>query len=246
VAELFVCPIKSKNLTELKKGIAQELIEKEKDQHQVVRWDVCLKHFIRCEYFEKVEHIVEERMGGLDALTKSDYNLYEMGWKIILKSLLNMPFLDKERDKWSQTFKKYLTILTNNIEAKIHDQTKSPHIQFKYSQNQPIKLGSEIYDLFKHLSEIYDNHPIFSNDDASEKMDLTGIKIPELCDYFPIWQKDVVPLHDYVSLRERNYSEDIVPVKEFVENPSVDRNEYVSAVKVIEQKELLALSLLKD
>lgn len=84
-------------LVELRKGLAQEIIENEKDQNQVVRWDEYLKHFIACDSFQKVEQIIEERMGGLDALMKSDYNLYELGWEIILKSLLNVLFLDQER-----------------------------------------------------------------------------------------------------------------------------------------------------
>ena len=59
-------------LVELKKGLAQEIIENEKDQNQVIRWQEYLKHFIACEYFEKVEQIIEQRMGDLDALMKSD------------------------------------------------------------------------------------------------------------------------------------------------------------------------------
>jgi hypothetical protein len=96
-----------KSLVEMKKGQEQERIESEKDQNQVVRWDESLEHFIACEYFDKVERIVEERVGGLDILMNSDYNLYELGWEIILKSLLNVLFLDLERDKWSRIFKKY-------------------------------------------------------------------------------------------------------------------------------------------
>jgi hypothetical protein len=227
---------------ELKKGIAQEIIENAKDQYQVVRWDECLKHFIAYEYFEKVEHIVEEKMGGLDALMDCDYNLYELGWEIILKALLNALFLDKQRDKWSQRFKKYLTGLANNIEAKIHDQTKSPYIQFKYSRKQPIKLGSEIYGLFKRLNKIHNTHPIFSNDDASIKMNLTSLKISELYDYFSIWRNDTISLNDYIRLREVKYAKEIIGVRKFRENTSLDPSECVSAVKKIEQKELLALS----
>jgi hypothetical protein len=49
-------------------------------------------------------------------------------------------------------------------------------------------------------------------------------------------------LHDYIKLREDKYSEDIIGVRNFAENTSLDTSGCVSAVKEIEQKELLALS----
>jgi glutaredoxin 2 len=228
-------------LVELKKGLAQEIIENEKDQNQVVRWDEYLKHFIACEYFEKVEQIIEERMGGLDALMKSDYNLYELGWEIILKSLLNVLFLDQERDTWSQRFKKYLTNLANNIEVRLHDQTRSPYILFEYSQDWPKKLGGDIYGLFKHLFKIYDTHPIFSNYEAWEKIDLTGLRIGEICDYFSIWRNNIISLQDYIGLRETKYPEHIIAVANFVGDTSLDTNDCILAVKEIERRELLGL-----
>jgi hypothetical protein len=228
-------------LVEVKNGLAQEIIENEKDQNQVVRWDECLRHFIACEYFQKVEQIIEERMGGLDALMKSDYNLYELGWEIILKSLLNVLFLDQERDKWSQRFKKYLTNLANNIEVRLHDQSRSPYIRFEYSQDWPKKLGSDIYGLFKHLFKIYDTHPIFSNYGALEKIDLTRLKIGEICDYFSTWQNNIISFQDYIRLRQSKYPKDIVAVRNFANDTSRDTNDFISAVKEIERKELLGL-----
>jgi hypothetical protein len=50
-------------------------------------------------------------------------------------------YIADERDKWSQRFKKYLIDLANNIEAKIHNQTMSPYIQFEYSKERPKKIG---------------------------------------------------------------------------------------------------------
>ena len=166
-------------LEEIKQGLEKERIENEKGEFQVVRTYDYLKHFVACEYFDKVERILDERMGGLDNFMKTDYHLYELGWQMILKALLNNLFLDNERGKWSQRFKKYLTILVNGIEVKLYDQTKF-YLLFKYSEQQPSKPVSDIYSLFKDLTEIYNNHPVFLNKDASEKMKITKIKIPEL------------------------------------------------------------------
>jgi hypothetical protein len=232
-------------LAELKKGIELEVIESGKTEPQVAGWEECVKHFIDCEYFDKVNYIIEKRMGGLDRLMQDDPNLYELGWKIIIKLLLNTLFLDNEREQWSQNFKKYLTVLANNVESKLLDQTDSLYLEFKYSQNRPIKLGSEIHGLFKRLSKIHDSHPIFSNDNASGKTNLAGIKIREVVDYFSTWQNNNVSLPDYIGLREVKYPEFIIPVKNFAEGTSLDKSGCISAVSEIEReiRDLSELSL---
>jgi hypothetical protein len=219
-------------LVELKSGLAQE------DE----RWDECLKHFIACEYFDKVEDILKERIGGLDGLMKSDYNLYELGWEITLKSLLNVLFLERERNEWSQKFKQYFNVLSNNIEARIDDQKKSIYILFKYSEDKSQKFGGDIYALFRHLSQIHDSHPIFSNEKASEKMNLTGLNISEMLNYFSIWQKETVSFYEYIKKRGDKYPEDISEVKKFAENTSLEVIGCLSAVREIEQKEMLSIS----
>ena len=180
-------------------------------------------------------------MGGLDKLMKSDYNLYELGWEIILKSLLNMLFLDKERDEWSQRFKKYLTVLASNIQVRIDGPTKLPYIQFKYSEDKPPILGSDIHGLFKRLSEIHDTHPIFLNDNAPTKTNLTSLKISEILNYLSIWRNNTISLHDYIKVREDKYAEDIIGVRNFVEDTSLDINECISTIREIEQTELLSV-----
>jgi hypothetical protein len=45
-----------------------------------------------------------------------------------------------------------------------------------------------------------------------------------------------------IKIREDKYAEDIVKVRNFAENTSPDKNEYIQALIEIEQKELLALS----
>ena len=166
-------------LVEMKRGQEQERIESEKDQNQVVRWDECLKHFIACEYFDKVEEIVNKKMGGWDKLMNGDYVLYELGWKIIIKSLLNMMSLDRERSERSEKFKKYLVDLANGIEVDIEDE-KRLLLRFKHSDERPLVFADTIYRLFKDLSEIYDNHSIFANDDVRKQIDKTSLKISEI------------------------------------------------------------------
>lgn len=230
-------------LVELKSGLAHERIEGDKCENGVGGWYECLKHFVACEYFDKVRDILDKRMGGLDALMKSDYNLYKLGWEIILKSFLNMMFLDNERSEWSQIFKKYLIILASNIEVKIDSPTKSPYIKFKYSEDQPAIIGSDIHGLFKHLSENHDTHPIFLNDNAPAKTNLVSINISEMLNYLSMWRNNTVSLHDYIKLREDKYTEDIIRVRNFAENTSPDINDCIHVLREIEKKELLGLSL---
>ncbi|MGC1930294.1 MAG: SIR2 family protein [Candidatus Nitrosopolaris sp.] len=71
-------------LQELHNGIEEERGEINKTENEIPRWQKCLEHFTRCEYFDKVEDIVK-KMGDWDKLMKSDYDIYELGWKIIVK-----------------------------------------------------------------------------------------------------------------------------------------------------------------
>jgi hypothetical protein len=48
---------------ELKNGLVQF-----NQDECAAEWDECLKHFIACEYFDKVEDILKGRIGGLDGL----------------------------------------------------------------------------------------------------------------------------------------------------------------------------------
>jgi hypothetical protein len=53
-------------------------------------WFKVLLPYIECEYIDKVEKIIEEKIGWDELLMKRDYKL---GCKIIVKSLLNvLPF----------------------------------------------------------------------------------------------------------------------------------------------------------
>lgn len=78
-------------LVELRKGMAQEIIENERDQYEVARWEECVKHFIACEYFEKVGCIIEKRMGGLDALTLGCFAFLLLS--VLLFSILDVRLL---------------------------------------------------------------------------------------------------------------------------------------------------------
>ena len=71
-------------LRELQKGLELEKIEGNKGENEIARWHERLEPFIACEYFDKVEEIVNKKMGGWDKLMKADYILYQLGWKIII------------------------------------------------------------------------------------------------------------------------------------------------------------------
>lgn len=238
--EMIVDLLHDTYLLELRNGIEKEGIEVNKDQNEIPRWHECLEHFVACEYFDKVEDIINKNIGGWDKLMKFDYNLYKLGWKIIIKSLLNTIFLDQDRSEWSGKAKKYLVDLANGVEVAIEDSMRLM-FKFKHSYERPSVYADTIYLLFKDLFEIYDNHPFFANDDAREQIAKTGLKISEIHNYFSKWRENVVHINDYIKLREDQYSDEILTIRKFAEKASTDINECISAVKKIEHKELLGL-----
>ncbi len=239
--EMVVDLLHDTYLRELRKGIEQERIEINKAENEIARWHVCLEHFISCEYFDKVEDIVNKKIGGWDRLMKFDYNLYELGWKIIVKSLLNMVLLDQERFEWSEKFKQYFGDLVNGIEVDI-EESKRLIFKFKHSDERPLVYADTIYRLFKDLFEIYDSHPIFANNDARKQIAKTGLKIPEIYHYFSKWKENVISINDYIILRKDQYGDKIPVVKKFVKNNSIYRDQVILVVREIEKNELLKLT----
>jgi hypothetical protein len=197
--------------------------------------------FIACEYFDKIEDIINKKIGGWDKLMKFDYNLYELGWKIIVRLLLNMVFLDPESSEWSEKFKKYLGDLANGIEVDIED-SKRLIFKFKHSDERPLVYADTIYRLFKDLFEIYDNHSIFANNDTRKQIAKTGLKIPEIYHYFSKWKENVNSINDYIILRKDQYGDKIPVVRKFLKNNSTYRDQVVLVVREIEKIELLKLT----
>jgi len=70
-------------------------------------------------------------MGGWDKLMKSDYYIYELGWKIIVKSLLK-----QERSEWLGKFKKYFVDLANGIEVDLEDSKLIFKFEYSYERRR--------------------------------------------------------------------------------------------------------------
>lgn len=226
-------------LQQLRKGIEQENVENNKDKFEVVRWQECLEPYSQCEYFEKIEEIIKEKMGGWDRLMKSDYDIYKLGWKIIVKSLLNMFFLNQGRCEWLEKFKKYFADLVNGIEVDIEDSRLT--FKFKYSEERGSMYADDIYNLFKGICNIYNNHPIFARKGVDQEIAKTGLQIPNICQYFSKLEKNFIFINDYISQMEGLYEENLTIVKKFAKNGSICRDRVISAVREIEKNELLKL-----
>ncbi|MGB6674264.1 MAG: hypothetical protein WBE34_17690 [Candidatus Nitrosopolaris sp.] len=151
-----------------------------------------------------------------------------------------MMSLDRGRSEWSEKFKKYLVELANGIEVDIEGE-KRLLLRFKHSDERPLVYADTIYLLFKDLFKIYNNHPIFANDDARKQIDKRSLKISDIHNYFLKWKENVISIKDYIKLRAEQYSDKIPAVRKFAENTSLDTNDCISVVKEIECKELLGL-----
>jgi hypothetical protein len=109
--EKIVDLLKDKYLDNLIKGQDCE-IEREvklEDPHtdkelERSRWHDCLLPYIQCEYIDKVEKIIVEKIGWDELLMNRNYRL---GCEIIVKSLLNVLPSESERTKWLDRLKKY-------------------------------------------------------------------------------------------------------------------------------------------
>jgi hypothetical protein len=178
-------------------------------------------------------------MGGWDKLMKSDYYIYELGWKIIVKSLLNMVSLKQERSEWLEKFKKYFVDLVNGIDVDLEDSKLI--FKFEYSDERPPLYADRIYKLFENVSKIYDNHPIFASENADKQIAMTGLQIHKIYQYFSKLKENFILVNKYISQMEGQYEDKLAIVKRFAQNCSISSDQVISVVIEIEKNELLKL-----
>ncbi len=167
-----------------------------------IRWDKCLKLYAECEYTEKIESMIEEKM-DLNKLIEIDY---EAGGKIILKSFLNNLPWDAGRQKWLNNFKEFMPISPEKIEIKI---TAAGDLYLRSKQSiQRQFFADEAISLYNSLLKIYKNHLVFSNNDLLKTTDNNGLKIGRILEYLNGW-KNNMPLHNWLNRRRDDYPEQI-------------------------------------
>jgi SIR2-like domain len=202
--EKIVDSLKDNYLDNLKKGQQCEndrQIEYENANSKTSitnRWHECLSGYIECEYIDRVEKIVEEKVGGWDQLLM---NLdYKLGCKIIIKSLLNNLFWEPSRIKWLERLKKYIPIL-EKLELVIDKDYI--YVIFRLSGQLPV-YGDEALKFYESLLVIHKTHPIFFNEKASEVTEDGREIIRKTCKYLEIWSNTTILLDDYIELRKTN------------------------------------------
>ncbi|MGC1930732.1 MAG: hypothetical protein WA667_17315 [Candidatus Nitrosopolaris sp.] len=130
--------------------------------------------------------------------------------------------------------------MINGIEIDIEDSKLT--FRFKFSNERPSSWADNIFNLFKDVCKIYDNHPIFASEEARQQIIKTGLKIPEICQYFSKLKKNFISIDDYMLQMEGRYKDKLTVVKKFAEKSSTDKEEVILIVREIEKNELLKLT----
>jgi len=158
------------------------------------RWHECLLPYIECEYIDKVEEIIKQKIGWDELLMNRDYRL---GCEIIVRSLLNVLPMESER-------KKYIPISPQNLEVKVEND--KVYALFRLI-GQGLWHCDDALNFYNRLLDIYRKHPVFCN-----RVDLISIEngeeiIKQVCSYLSdVWKK---PLEEYIALRKEKYENEL-------------------------------------
>ncbi|MFZ0511001.1 MAG: SIR2 family protein [Candidatus Nitrosopolaris sp.] len=199
-------------------------------QLAVSRWSDCLRPYIECEYIDKVEKIIEEKIGWDELLINRDYKL---GCEIIVKSLLNILPFEAERIKWLNRLKKYIPLSPENLEVKIEAEKVFP--LFRLSGQSPL-YGDDALNFYKSLRDIYKNHPIFFNDEELKLIENGEEIIKQACNYLDVWKNTTLSLDDYIIIRKEKYAREVSEI--LLHNNSSHSDKLTQTLTEIERKEI--------
>jgi hypothetical protein len=193
--------------------------------------------YIGCEYINKVEKIIEEKIGWTELVMNRDYKL---GCEIIVKSLLNSLPHEEERRKWLCRLKNYIPISPENLEVTVENQKVYP--SFKLGPSQSSLYGDEALKFYKSLLDIYRKHPVFCN-----RVDLISIEngeeiIKQVCIYLSNVLKK--PLEDYIIARKEKYQPDVKSIENLLQDHSSNNSDKLNQLLCgIERKVLGEITL---
>lgn len=216
--EKIIHLLKNKYLENLMKGQQCE-IQREIDldnladkQIAVSKWYDCLLPYIECEHIDKVEKIIEDKMGWDELMMNRDYRL---GSKIIVKSLLNVLPFEAERRKWLERLKKYIPISPENLEVYIENE--KVYILFRLKGQYPL-YGDDALKFYESLLDIYKDHPIFFNDKKFNSIEDGKQIIKKACNYLEVWKDTTLSLDDYVNIRKNKYEAEVAMIENSLHN----------------------------
>jgi hypothetical protein len=196
------------------------------------RWHDCLLPYIQCEYIDKVEKIIEEKIGWDELLMNRNYRL---GCEIIVKSLLNVLPMESEREKWLNELKKYIPISPENLEVKVEND--KVYAFFRLNSQFPLHCDDAL-NFYKGLLDIYRKHPVFCN-----RVDLISIEngeeiINRACNYLDVWKNNTLPLKEYTTIRKGKCGHEVKLIESTLHKNSNRSDELIQILCKIERKEL--------
>jgi hypothetical protein len=105
-------------------------------------------------------------------------------------------------------------------------------------------FGSDAFQFYTCLQDVYEKHHIFTNKKASTVTD--NLKINEIVTYLDTWKGNNITIDNYLELRISNYCEKINGIKslvnEYNNNQSSEaKNNLLTEIKGIEVAELRAV-----
>jgi len=166
---------------------------------------------------------------------------YQLGIEIIVKAFLNTFLWEPGRKKWLGIFKKYSPVSADNIQVNI-SENNNLFVKFQHLSQTPV-FGSDAFEYYKHLQEIYESHTVFANSKASLITDNLGIT--EVRSYLEPWKENNLTSDEYIKLRGGKYSEKIGRIEYLVSalknDSSFHKDNLRSAIRQIEVQELETL-----
>jgi SIR2-like domain len=241
--EKIVYSLKENYLDNLKKGQQCENKRQTENENAINRWHECLSSYIECEYIDKVEKIVEEKVGGWDQLVM---NLnYKLGCEIIVKSLLNNLFWENGRRKWLERLKNYIPIL-----EKLELVIDNDYVYVTFRLPGQLQLyGDVALKFYESLLVIYQTHPVFFNENTSHVKEDGQEIIRKTCKYLEIWRNTAIRLDNYIEMRKAKYADILESAENLLQTYKNDkssddaRNELKRVFSEIEKQELQAAIL---
>ena len=157
----------------------------------------CLECFLECEYFDKINEIIDQRTEGWDSLISEIAKVSHENQKlfiiydILLKSLLNN-WLGYEKQKFRNNFNKFVIITNKNLEITLHNNTVG--LTLEIGQN---KLDSYFgYNLYSFLERQCIEYTKITEINISEILK----EIQVIKNRFERWQNGDMLLNEYIEI----------------------------------------------
>ena len=123
--------------------------------------------------------------------------------------------MESERKKWVEKLKKYIPISPENLEVKVEND--KVYALFRLNSQRPLYCDDAL-KFYKDLLDIYENHPIFSNDNELKSIENGKEIIHRVCDYLDVWKKTTLTLKEYITIRIEKYEHEVELIERLPKN----------------------------